>query len=421
MWPHWPRRVLTWIDEFFSVADSVKQRGPFRRSEEGFLLLYGNGRPRPTRPSSKDQEEPDERKELGRRSARRRQAAGLLRLCRFSNCPSPAAARSTRPQPLPCRWSRWCGWPSRTCPVPRMGGRARRLGQRGHPAAGERLPAAPAVPGLVRKAGCCSRSIPAPSRPRSTRPAPPQRTRPRVTSPGRRPLALTARDLARVRPLAAKNAVSKKDTRRRHRPGNAATGPGSRRPGPAWPWPWPISTRRNSISVSPASPRRWTASPASPRPGLGNLVGPSMQEELTSVSRGRSDQGLHQRQRTGISPLPDLWRRPGPCHGADPAPGRRQCLCPRGPFCHGRPARGRPGTTGTLKLGALFPNPDRMLRPGLCGASGPRSRSARALLHIPQRAVTRSRAAPWWPWSAPTTPSRCDRSPRSTSGSAVTG
>ena len=178
-------------------------------------------------------------------------------------------------------------------------------------------------------------------------------------------MALTARaDLARVRPLAAKNAVSKKDL------DDAIGRELATRAG--------VEAARAGVAVAVAnldkaeldlgftritSPVDGIAGIAKTQ--LGNLVGPSMQEELTSVStvdpikvyiNASEQEYLHFRT-----------------FGADRvrAMALTLLLADGSVYAHeGRFAladRQVDPTTGTLKLGALFPNPDRMLRPGLYG------------------------------------------------------
>lgn len=199
-------------------------------------------------------------------------------------------------------------------------------------------------------------------------------------------MALTARaDLARVRPLAAKNAVSKKDL------DDAIGRELATRAG--------VEAARAGVAVAVAnldkaeldlgftritSPVDGIAGIAKTQ--LGNLVGPSMQEELTSVStvdpikvyiNASEQEYLHFRT-----------------FGADRvrAMALTLLLADGSVYAHeGRFAladRQVDPTTGTLKLGALFPNPDRMLRPGLYGRIRAQIEERQGALLIPQRAVT---------------------------------
>jgi membrane fusion protein (multidrug efflux system) len=186
-------------------------------------------------------------------------------------------------------------------------------------------------------------------------------------------MALTARaDLARVRPLAAKNAVSKKDL------DDAIGRELATRAG--------VEAARAGVAVAVAnldkaeldlgftritSPVDGIAGIAKTQ--LGNLVGPSMQEELTSVStvdpikvyiNASEQEYLHFRT-----------------FGAD----RVRAMALTLVLADDRQVD---PTTGTLKLGALFPNPDRMLRPGLYGRIRAQIEERQGALLIPQRAVT---------------------------------
>ncbi len=196
--------------------------------------------------------------------------------------------------------------------------------------------------------------------------------------------ATTARaDLARVRPLAEKNAVSKKDL-------DDAIGKdlGAKAS---------VEAARAGIAVAAAnldkarldlsftritSPVDGVAGIAKTQ--LGNLVSPNMQDELTSVSaldpikvfinisereylRDRDS-----RQKNQQIPL-QLILTDGSLypHEGKIALSDRQV----------------DPTTGTLKVGALFPNKDNVLRPGQYGRIRAMMKVKKGALLIPQRAV----------------------------------
>ena len=198
-------------------------------------------------------------------------------------------------------------------------------------------------------------------------------------------MALTARaDLARVRPLAAKNAVSKKDL------DDAIGRELATRAG--------VEAARAGVAVAVAnldkaeldlgftritSPVDGIAGIAKTQ--LGNLVSPSMQEELTSVSTldpikayiNISEQEYlkfsQSDNRVGRQPLELILADGGVyAHKGQMALADRQ-MNP---------------TTGTFKIGALFPNPDNLLRPGQYGRIRVMVSENKGALLAPQRAVT---------------------------------
>ena len=199
-------------------------------------------------------------------------------------------------------------------------------------------------------------------------------------------LAITARaDLARVRPLAAKNAVSKKDL------DDAIGRELAARAG--------VEAARAGVAVAAANLEKAEldlgftriSSPVDGIAGiaktqLGNLVGPSMQEELTSVStvdpikvyiNVSEREYLHFRKvgedKVGQMAL-ELILADGTVY---PHEGRFALA-----------DRQVDPTTGTLKVGALFPNQDNQLRPGQYGRIRARVEERQGALLIPQRAVT---------------------------------
>ena len=192
-------------------------------------------------------------------------------------------------------------------------------------------------------------------------------------------------DLARVRPLAAKNAVSKKDL------DDAIGRELAARAG--------VEAARAGVAVAAANLEKAEldlgftriSSPVDGIAGiaktqLGNLVGPSMQEELTSVStvdpikvyiNVSEREYLHFRKvgedKVGQMAL-ELILADGTVY---PHEGRFALA-----------DRQVDPTTGTLKVGALFPNQDNQLRPGQYGRIRARVEERQGALLIPQRAVT---------------------------------
>lgn len=197
--------------------------------------------------------------------------------------------------------------------------------------------------------------------------------------------AATARaDLARIRPLAAKNAVSKKDLDDaigRDLVTKAA-----------------VMTAKAGIAVAQANLEKAQlelgftkiTSPVDGVAGiakaqLGNLVSPNMQEELTSVSTLDPIKAY-----INVSEQEYLNAKGSESRAAD-AP-LQLVLADGSVYPHqGKMAladRQVDPATGTLKVGTLFANPDNLLRPGMYG-------KVRAVLQIktgarlvPQRAVT---------------------------------
>lgn len=184
-------------------------------------------------------------------------------------------------------------------------------------------------------------------------------------------------NLARIRPLAAKNAVSQKDL-------DDAVGT-------------ELSTRSAvegaQAAVEEAQLNLGFTKITSPVDGvagiaktqLGNLVGPSMQEELTSVSTldpikayiNISEREYLNAAAAGkqVEQLPlQLILGDGSVY---PHPGRFAIM-----------DRQVDPTTGTMKIGILFPNPENMLRPGQYGRIRATVRMQQGALLVPQRAVS---------------------------------
>lgn len=184
-------------------------------------------------------------------------------------------------------------------------------------------------------------------------------------------------NLARIRPLAAKNAVSQKDL-------DDAVGT-------------ELSTRSAvegaQAAVEEAQLNLGFTKVTSPVDGvagiaktqLGDLVGPSMQDELTSVSTlnpikayiNISEREYLNAAAAGkqVEQLPlELILSDGSLY---PHPGHFALM-----------DRQVDPTTGTLKIGILFPNPDNMLRPGQYGRIRATVRLQMGALLVPQRAVS---------------------------------
>jgi len=184
-------------------------------------------------------------------------------------------------------------------------------------------------------------------------------------------------NLARVRPLAEKNAVSQKDL------DDAVGSELSAR----------ASVEAAQASLDEAQLNLGFTKISSPVDGiagiaktqLGNLVSPSMQEELTSVSTvdpikvyiNISEQEYLETVASG--------------NKADQMP-LQLILANGNVYPHeGRFAladRQIDPNTGTLKVGALFPNKESLLRPGQYGRIRAMTEVKKGALLIPQRAVT---------------------------------
>lgn len=197
--------------------------------------------------------------------------------------------------------------------------------------------------------------------------------------------AATARaDLARVKPLAAKNAVSQKDL-------DSAIGRDLMSKAA-------VVGARAGIAVAQAnlekaqlglsftriiSPVDGVAGIAKAQ--LGNLVSPSMQEELTSVSTldpikayiNVSEQE-YLRASTAENKVSDVPLQLVLADGSVYPQQGRMALADR----QIDPA------TGTLKIGTLFPNTDNLLRPGMFGKVRARLDTKEGAMIVPQRAVT---------------------------------
>lgn len=185
-------------------------------------------------------------------------------------------------------------------------------------------------------------------------------------------------NLARIKPLAEKNAVSQKDL-------DDAVGT-------------ELSARSSveaaQAAVEEAQLNLGFTRITSPIDGiagiaktqLGNLVGPSIQEELTSVSTLDPIKAY-----INISEREYLMAATAGSKKMEELP-LELILADGSVFPHqGHLAimdRQIDPTTGTMKIGALFPNPDNRLRPGQYGRVRATVRVQNAALLVPQRAVT---------------------------------
>jgi membrane fusion protein (multidrug efflux system) len=184
-------------------------------------------------------------------------------------------------------------------------------------------------------------------------------------------------NLARIKPLAAKNAVSQKDL-------DDAIG-------------MELSARSSveaaQAAVEEAQLNLGFTKITSPVDGiagiaktqLGDLVGPSMQEELTSVSTldpikvyvNISEREYLMAAAAGNKRMEELPLELILADGSVyPQAGHLAIM-----------DRQIDPTTGTMKIGALFPNPDNRLRPGQYGRVRATVRIQEGALLVPQRAV----------------------------------
>ena len=197
--------------------------------------------------------------------------------------------------------------------------------------------------------------------------------------------AATARaDLARVKPLAAKNALSQKDLDDAVGRDLAAKAA--------------VITAKAGIAVAAAnlekaqlelgftkiiSPVDGVAGIAKAQ--LGNLVSPSMQEELTSVSTLDPIKAY-----INVSEQEYLKAKTAESKASE-AP-LQLVLADGSVYPHqGRMAladRQIDPATGTLKIGTLFPNADNFLRPGMYGKVRAMLQIKVGAMIVPQRAVT---------------------------------
>ncbi len=197
--------------------------------------------------------------------------------------------------------------------------------------------------------------------------------------------AATARaDLARIKPLAAKNAVSQKDLD--YAIGRDLVTKAA------------VVTAKAGIAVAQANLEKAQlelgftriTSPVDGVAGiakaqLGNLVSPSMQEELTSVSALDPIKAY-----INVSEQEYLRARTAENRATD-AP-LQLVLADGSVYPHqGRMAladRQVDPATGTLKIGTVFANPENLLRPGMFGKVRAVLQTKSGALIVPQRAVT---------------------------------
>ncbi len=197
--------------------------------------------------------------------------------------------------------------------------------------------------------------------------------------------AATARaDLARVKPLAAKNALSQKDL------DDAVGRDLATKAG--------VITARAGIAVAAANLEKAQlelgftkiVSPVDGVAGiakaqLGNLVSPSMQDELTSVSTLDPIKAY-----INVSEQEYLNARTEESKASE-AP--LQLILANGSVY---PHQGKMAladrqidpATGTLKIGTLFPNADNLLRPGMYGKVRALLQTKTGAMIVPQRSVT---------------------------------
>jgi membrane fusion protein, multidrug efflux system len=186
----------------------------------------------------------------------------------------------------------------------------------------------------------------------------------------------TKANLARIRPLAEKNAVSQKDL-------DDAVGA-------------ELSTRSSveaaQAAVENAQLNLGFTKITSPVDGIagiakaqiGNLVGPNMQTELTAVSTVNPikvyinvSEQEYLRAREGNKNLEEIPLQLILANGS---------VYPhKGKFAMAD--RQVDPTTGTLKIGTLFPNPNNMLRPGGYGMLRAQTTVKKGAILVPQRAV----------------------------------
>ena len=197
--------------------------------------------------------------------------------------------------------------------------------------------------------------------------------------------AATARaDLARIKPLAAKNAVSQKDLD--YAIGRDLVTKAA------------VVTAKAGIAVAQANLEKAQlalgftriSSPVDGVAGiakaqLGNLVSPSMQEELTSVSTLDPIKAY-----INVSEQEYLRAKTAE-NRATEAP-LQLVLADGSVYPHqGRMAladRQVDPATGTLKIGTLFPNEDNLLRPGMYGKVRAKLETKAGAMIVPQRSVT---------------------------------
>lgn len=191
--------------------------------------------------------------------------------------------------------------------------------------------------------------------------------------------ATAAANLARIKPLAAKNAVSRKDL------DDAVGSELSARAALEQATAALETARLNLEFTRISSPIDGIAGIAKAQ--IGDLLSPSAQTELTTVSRidpvkvyfSLSEQEYLRHIRSAPNakaedvPL-ELILADGSVHGEK---GRFLLL-----------DRQVDTTTGTFKIGAIFPNPHLLLRPGLFGKVRATVGTLQDALLVPQRAVT---------------------------------
>lgn len=189
-------------------------------------------------------------------------------------------------------------------------------------------------------------------------------------------------NLARVKPLAAKNALSQKDLD--DTTGAALSAKASLEAAEA-----SLQTAKLNLSFTRiTSPIDGIAGIAKAQ--IGDLLSPSMPTELTTVSTVDPIKVYFNLSEREYLPLARAVLAEGPSHERKhvplelilvdgsiyPHPGKFSVL-----------NRQVDPTTGTFKAAALFPNPDRLLRPGQYGRIRATMSVAKGALLVPQRAV----------------------------------
>ena len=188
----------------------------------------------------------------------------------------------------------------------------------------------------------------------------------------------TRANLARIKPLAAMNAVSQKDL-------DDATGSDLSAKASLEAADASLKTAKLNLGFTKiASPVTGIAGIAKAQ--IGDLLSPSMPTELTTVSTVdpiRVYFNISEREYLKIAPERTAASKPAPLElilvdgSFYPQPGKFLLL-----------NRQVDSSTGTFKVAALFPNPQNLLRPGQYGKVRATMSVEKGALVVPQRAVT---------------------------------
>lgn len=190
-------------------------------------------------------------------------------------------------------------------------------------------------------------------------------------------------NLARVKPLAAKNALSQKDL-------DDTTGAELQAKAALEAAEASLQTAKLNLSFTRiASPIDGIAGIAKAQ--IGDLLSPSMASELTTVSTVDPIKVYFNISEREYLPLARAVLAEGPNHERRHVP--LELILIDGSVY---PEQGKfsvlnrqvDPTTGTFKAAALFPNPDRLLRPGQYGRIRATMSVNKGALMVPQRAVT---------------------------------